>query len=334
MRLLLINPCNRLSSMVKVKQNRWNKYRVWKPLGLLTLAGMTPPEWDITVIDENLGMPDYTGTPRPDLVGITAFTSQAPRAYDVAAKFRSRGVPVVMGGIHASMCPDEALDHVNTVVKGEGESVWPQVLEDAKMGRLERVYEGDHLDMEQVPFARHDLLPDGYRFGSIQFARGCPLNCTFCSVTAFNGQRYRRRPVDDVVREFEIVVRARERDHRADRLVALVEVLDHLFELAQREHVAQLVEHALRRPVEDSDRLEALPEGPLVAALPTRGPCGDRVGAGRRDVDPVPVVDDPGAEDERGDVALAARAQAHQEPDRAVGQLGLVGVHHHRGIEE
>ena len=209
MRLLLINPCNRLASMVKVKQNRWNKYRVWKPLGLLTLAGLTPMEWDVTVVDENLGIPDYSGMPRPDFVGITAFTSQAPRAYELAAEFRARGASVVMGGIHATMCPVEALEHVDTVVKGEAESVWAQVLEDVRTGTLEQIYEGGRIDMEQVPFARHDLLQDGYYLGAIQTARGCPLNCIFCSVSAFNGRKYRRRSVENVVREFKMIRESR-----------------------------------------------------------------------------------------------------------------------------
>lgn len=205
MRLLLINPCNQLSSMIKVQESRWNKYRVWKPLGLLVVAGMTPPGWDITVIDENRGLPDYARMPRPDLVGITAFTSQAPRAYEVAAEFRARGVSVVMGGIHATMRSDEAVDHVDAVVTGEAESVWAQVLEDARRGALKRRYHGVHLDMDQVPFARHDLLPTGYHFGSIQTTRGCPLNCSFCSVSTFNGRAYRHRPVADVVAEFKTI---------------------------------------------------------------------------------------------------------------------------------
>ncbi len=104
MRLCLINPSNPLVSIVQVKENRWNRYRVWKPLSLMVLAGLTPPEWEITIVDENLGAPDYAAMPRPDLVGITAFTSQANRAYEVAAHFRRLGVPVVMGGIHATMC--------------------------------------------------------------------------------------------------------------------------------------------------------------------------------------------------------------------------------------
>ncbi len=209
MRLYLINPCNPVSTMVKVEQNRWNKYRVWKPLGLLVLAGLTPPEWDIRVIDENLGVPDYMALPRPDLVGITAFTSQAVRAYEVAAGFRERGVPVVMGGIHATMCSAEAMNYADVVVTGEAESVWAQVLEDARAGTLKQIYTGTHLEMEKVPFARHDLLPSGYQFGSIQTARGCPLDCSFCSVSTFNGKKYRRRPIADVVGEFRTIRESR-----------------------------------------------------------------------------------------------------------------------------
>jgi len=191
--------------MIKVKESRWNKYRVWKPLGLLVLAGLTPPDWDITVVDENLGVPDYTAMPRPDLVGITAFTSQASRAYRVAAKFRTTGVPVVMGGIHATMRLAEASERVDAVVTGEAESIWVQVLEDARQGALKRVYTGTRLEMDKVPLARHDLLPTGYHFGSIQTTRGCPLDCSFCSVPKFSGRIYRRRPIEKVVQEFKLI---------------------------------------------------------------------------------------------------------------------------------
>jgi len=205
MRLYLINPSNPLVSILKVKESRWNHYRVWKPLGLMVLAALTPPEWDISIVDENLGPPDYPAMPRPDLVGITAFTSQANRAYEVAAHFRSLGVRVILGGIHATMCLDEALKRVDSVVTGEAEGVWPQVLEDARRGNLKRRYDGGFAEISRVPPARHDLLPTGYAFGAIQTTRGCPLNCSFCSVTAFNGARYRQRPIGDVVREFQAI---------------------------------------------------------------------------------------------------------------------------------
>ena len=111
MHLLLVNPRNSQAKITS-KNNYWNKYRVWKPLSLLVLAGCTPPEWEITIIDENVVDPDYSEIPVPDVVGITAFTSQAPRAYEVAEMYRSWGVPVVMGGIHATMRRDEAAKRV------------------------------------------------------------------------------------------------------------------------------------------------------------------------------------------------------------------------------
>ncbi len=205
MLLYLINPSNPLVSIVNVKESRWNRYRVWKPLSLMVLAGLTPPDWKISIVDENFGVPDYPSMPRPDLVGITAFTSQANRAYEVATHFRRLGVPVVMGGIHATMCLDEAMEYVDSVVSGEAEGVWPQVLEDSRHGCLRRRYDGGLAEIRSISAARHDLLATGYAFGAIQTTRGCPLNCSFCSVTAFNGARYRMRSIGDVVREFRLI---------------------------------------------------------------------------------------------------------------------------------
>ncbi|MFO7957047.1 MAG: radical SAM protein [Candidatus Brocadiia bacterium] len=205
MRLYLVNPSNSRVSSVNAKASRWNRYRIWQPLSLMALAGLTPPQWDVSILDENLGVPNYSEMPRPDLVGVTAFTSQANRAYEVAARYRRLGVPVVMGGIHASMCPDEAAQRVDTVVTGEAEDIWAQVLEDARRGSLKRRYDGGLAEMEGAPIARHDLLPPAYAFGAIQTTRGCPLNCSFCSVTAFNGARYRQRPIPEVVRELKLI---------------------------------------------------------------------------------------------------------------------------------
>jgi len=204
-RLHLINPSNPLVSIVRLEQNRWNRYRVWQPLSLMVLAGLTPPEWEVTLLDENIEIPRYREMPIPDLVGITAFTSQAPRAYEIAARFRRLGVPVVMGGIHATMCVDEVMPRVDSVVTGEADAVWSKVLTDAADGRLKPRYDGGLAGMDAVRPARHDLLTGDYAFGAIQTTRGCPMNCTFCSVTAFNGARYRQRSIPEVVREFQSV---------------------------------------------------------------------------------------------------------------------------------
>jgi len=204
-RLLLINPSNPVVSILDTKQSRWNSSRVWKPLGLMVIAGLTPDDWEISIVDENLEIPDYPRLPRPDLVGITAFTSQAPRAYELAARFRDRGVSVVIGGIHATMCREETAQHADAVVSGEAENVWKTVLEDARHERLQPHYAGGRAEMTDVPHARHDLLEGKYAFGAIQTTRGCPLNCSFCSVTSFNGARFRQRPIDQVILELQKV---------------------------------------------------------------------------------------------------------------------------------
>lgn len=196
-RLLLVNPVNPVRSGFSL--NRSSRF---PPVGLGIVAGLTPPTWEVELVDENFSPFTYRDA---DLVGITAFTSAANRAYEIAAGYRNQGVPVVMGGIHASMCADEASQYVDAVVVGEAESVWAQVLDDAALGRLQRRYEGAWLDPEQFRPPRRDLYNDGYMFASIQTSRGCPLDCDFCSVTAHNGRRYRRRPVEQVLDELETI---------------------------------------------------------------------------------------------------------------------------------
>jgi len=98
-----------------------------------------------------------------------------------------------MGGIHATMCLEEVMERVDAVVTGEAEGVWLQVLEDVRYGDLKRRYDGGLAGISAIQAARHDLLPSRYAFGAIQTTRGCPLNSSFCSVTAFNGTHYRMR---------------------------------------------------------------------------------------------------------------------------------------------
>ena len=103
------------------------------------------------------------------------------------------------------MCLSEAERFVDSVVTGEAEPVWAEVLQDVRAKQLKNRYEGGRAAMDQIVPARHDLLPDGYGFGSIQTTRGCSLNCPFCSVTKFNGSTYRQRPIADVVEEFKSI---------------------------------------------------------------------------------------------------------------------------------
>jgi radical SAM superfamily enzyme YgiQ (UPF0313 family) len=196
-RLLLVNPVNPARSGFSL--NRSSRF---PPVGLGIVAALTPPDWEVTLADENFASFELGDA---DLVGITAFTSAANRAYEIAATCRARGIPVVMGGIHASMRPDEAGQHVDAVVVGEAESVWTQLLNDLSAGNLRRRYDGAWLGGEQFLPPRRDLYADGYMFASIQTSRGCPLDCDFCSVTAHNGRRYRRRPVEQVLDELETI---------------------------------------------------------------------------------------------------------------------------------
>lgn len=196
-RLILINPVN--PARVGLTVNRSSRF---PPIGLGIVAALTPSYWDVMLIDENWGPFSYQ---EADLVGITAFTASANRAYEIASIYRARGVPVVIGGIHASMCPEEALRFADAVVIGEAEAVWPQVIVDVEALSLRQIYRGAWSDLTGLPSPRRDLFHPGYMFASVQTSRGCPMDCEFCSVTAFNGRRYRHRPPGEVLSELETI---------------------------------------------------------------------------------------------------------------------------------
>jgi radical SAM superfamily enzyme YgiQ (UPF0313 family) len=174
------------------------------PLGLLTLAALTPPEFEIDFVDERSDTVDLDA--RADVVAVSAMTPQAARAYQIADRFRARGVPVVLGGPHPSLLPEEALLHADAVVVGEAEDIWVGVLFDLLEGRSQGIYVCRHKpDLSGLPFPRHDLLNDAnyLPIRSIQVTRGCPLNCEFCTVPRNFGREYRIRPTDDVLSEIE-----------------------------------------------------------------------------------------------------------------------------------
>jgi radical SAM superfamily enzyme YgiQ (UPF0313 family) len=196
-KLVLVNPVNPVRTGLTV--NRSSRF---PPIGLGIVAALTPDHWDVALVDENWEPFTYQ---EADLVGITAFTASANRAYEIAAIYRERGVPVVMGGIHASMCTEEAGWFVDAVVTGEAEAAWPKVVADVEAGQLQPVYQGEWPDLAGLPHPRRDIFHPDYMFASVQTSRGCPMDCEFCSVTAFNGRRYRRRPPEQVLDELETI---------------------------------------------------------------------------------------------------------------------------------
>lgn len=189
-KLLLINP-----------GNPWFFYFT-PPLALGYVAAVTPDTWDIEIVDERTRRFNYA-TIDADLVGITVMTPQARRAYEICTVFTRRNIPVIVGGIHVSMLPHEASRYATSVVVGEAENVWPRVLRDFEAGKMAKIYENEFLmDLEHLPRPRRDLYGD-YPASIIKTTRGCPFNCDFCCISAFNRRKYRLRPVDDVVDEMK-----------------------------------------------------------------------------------------------------------------------------------
>ena len=200
-KLLIINPVQQVEH-----QEFWNESAVrvmqYPPTNLAYLAALTPPGWDIKIIDETIESLTFEDA---DLVGITTLTPTAPRAYAIAEQYRRKGVKTVMGGIHASMLHDEAIQFADSVVIGEAESVWQNLIHDFESNELKRFYRGEHTPLKNLVKPRCDLLSHKYAFnlGGVETARGCPMDCEFCSVTAFNGRKYRGRPVEEVLDELE-----------------------------------------------------------------------------------------------------------------------------------
>jgi len=197
-KILLINPAFKesLHSNIKVL--------AIPPLNLTIIARYTPEHYEVEIVDEAVEELDLNI--HADLVGITCMTPLAPRAYELAQHFRKRGIPVVMGGIHVSYMPEEALNYCDAVVTGEGENIWPKLLEDWERGQMQRVYRVlEQPDVENLLTPRRDLLRGKYFVETVQTGRGCPINCNFCSVTAFNGARTRLRNIDQVIAEINSI---------------------------------------------------------------------------------------------------------------------------------
>ena len=170
------------------------------PLGLATNASYIPDRYDVIIVDENVKQATYSSA---DIVAVTTNTITARRAYRLCEEFREKGVPIVLGGIHPSVMPEEASRYADAVVVGNGENVWEELLEDFEKGRLKKVYRPGTFDLTQSVVPRRDLLKGRYFVDSLQTSRGCPFDCEFCSVTRLYGGEYKYKPLDRIRKELE-----------------------------------------------------------------------------------------------------------------------------------
>ncbi|HYG60561.1 MAG TPA: radical SAM protein [Symbiobacteriaceae bacterium] len=202
LRIALLSP---RGPLYRHRTGIWKKSLRYMPLTLTTLAALIPPELkaEVRLLDE--GIDDIDMELEADLVGISAITGTAPRAYELAGHFRRRGLPVVLGGPHPTLMPDEAAEHADAVVTGYAEETWPQLLRDFVAGRmLPRYTQSPSLSLASMPMPRRELLPAG-RFvtaHTIEATRGCIHQCEFCVVPTAWGRPI-KRPVGEVVAEIK-----------------------------------------------------------------------------------------------------------------------------------
>ena len=177
-------------------------------LGLTLIAALFPEDYEVKIVNEAIEEIDFDEP--VDLVGITGLTCVIKRAYEVADRFRERGVKVILGGVHPSLLPEEAKEHADTVFIGEAEGVLDILIHDFEAGRLKPFYKNrDWSDLKGMPIPRRDLLNKRRKafFKTIETTRGCPNRCEFCSVPIINGKRYRTRPLEEIDRELSIIVK-------------------------------------------------------------------------------------------------------------------------------
>src|SRR5690349_19124274 len=199
-RIVLISP---KGPLYRHRGGIFRKSLRYMPLTLTTLAALVPEELgaEVRLIDEGIEevVPE---TIEADLVGLTVITGTAPRAYELAGQLRERGIPVVLGGPHVTLVPEDAQPHADAIVVGYAEESWPELLRDFAAGRMRRRYDQrPGLSLAGMPFPRRDLLPRG-RFITddvFEATRGCIHKCDFCVVPSAWGTKPFQKPVEDVI---------------------------------------------------------------------------------------------------------------------------------------
>lgn len=201
MDIRLIYPSSRRQAVPGRRRNQPKAHR-YPGMGLPLVAALTPPGHRLTIVDDEREPLDFAAP--VDLVGISVLTPNAKRGYEIARRYRARGVPVVIGGIHVTACPDEAAAEADAVVVGEAEDTWPRLLADLEAGRLQKIYRSANAaPLAGLPVPRRDLLrkEDYLTVNTVQATRGCPFGCEFCSIAALLGRGTRFRPVEEVAAE-------------------------------------------------------------------------------------------------------------------------------------
>jgi radical SAM superfamily enzyme YgiQ (UPF0313 family) len=214
MKLLLIQPSPRTDhpdkSFSLLNYISRKQYFMVPPLSLGILAALTPPSWEVKIIQEPHRTVDFNEP--ADMVGITANTSNVTRGYQIADEFRKRGIGVIMGGIHPTVRYQEALEHCDSVCLGEAELIWGDVLDDLEKGRLKKLYKADtYFDLQHYTPPRRDIMTTSnsvfYSAANIETSRGCPYRCNFCSVALTHGSKIRYRSAESVAEEISRVKR-------------------------------------------------------------------------------------------------------------------------------
>jgi len=170
-------------------------------LTLAQLAAITPEKHDVDLVDNRSSDIDFKWD--GDIVGISSLTYAANHAYEIADKFREKGKTVVIGGYHASALPKEAKEHADSIVVGEAENSWPKLLSDFENGKLKSFYKSKPVDGNLVPNANRNLQRNVSFLSRIQSTRGCPNKCDFCSIASVETNKFRKRPIEHVIKEIK-----------------------------------------------------------------------------------------------------------------------------------